>query len=227
VDPRNGVSKIIPGDERSQRIVVWDLPTRIFHWLGMSYLVVSFCVVYIKLPVAIHIASGAALAWLYVGRVVWGFAGSKYSLFKRFFLGDSFGVGHTKLGWVAYFVIFFLVFLIVLSGVYLLVLQAKYLRATKELVDFAKTLHEIPSNILLFLIVLHLDGIFLHIFMYKQNIIRSMINGKKQGNIYNQIGRLTKIQTILAYLWAIGSMATFIYVYWLVFDVKLESFALC
>jgi cytochrome b561 len=191
------------------------------------YLAISFCVVYIKLPIAIHIASGAALAWLYTGRMIWGFAGSRYSLFKRFFLADSFEVGHTKLGWTVYFVMFLLVFLIVLSGAYLLTLQTKYLHATKELVGFSKTLHEIPSNILLFLIVLHLDGVFLHIFMYKQNIVRSMIDGKKQGGICNQTAKLTKVQTSLAYLWIVGSFIIFFCIYWLCFEIKLESFALC
>ena len=226
MDSWDGVCKITSHNER-HAVLIWDLPVRVFHWLGVFYLVLSFCVVYTKLPVSLHIASGAALAWLYAGRIVWGFVGSRYVLFRRFFLGNGTEIGHAKFGWIAYFVMIFLIFLIVMSGIYLLALKARYLLATKELADFATALHEIPSNLLLLLIIIHLDGVFLHIFVNKQNIIWSMINGKKQGNIEWQIKCLTKKQRTFAFIWIAGSIAIFVSVYLLTYDVRLESFAIC
>jgi len=226
VGTRYGVCKITPNDTL-QRVIVWDLPTRAFHWLGVVYLALSFCVVYIKLPVALHIASGAAIAWLYAGRLVWGFMGSKYTLFRRFFLRDSFETGHTKFGWIAYFVMIFLVFLIAISGIYLLALKTRFLPATKELADFATLLHEIPSNLLLFIVIIHLDGVFLHIFMHRQNIVRSMIDGKKLTSLDEHPKKLTRVQKIFALIWIIGSIAVFGFVYDISYGVKLESFALC
>ena len=65
-------------------IKVWDLPTRLFHWL----LVLSFAAAYLtaeseRLRV-IHMTFGCTVAGLLVFRVLWGLMGTRWAKFSSF-----------------------------------------------------------------------------------------------------------------------------------------------
>src|SRR5664279_4779710 len=92
-----------------ERIKLWDLPTRLFHWL----LVILILAAYVSGKIG-----GGAMDWhgrigililgLIVFRVVWGFIGSHHSRFSSFFptpatvraylRGQWHGIGHNPLG---------------------------------------------------------------------------------------------------------------------------------
>ena len=66
---------------------VWDLPTRIFHW-GLALSVsLSMLIVYGKSYLYVHIVAGLLSFVLVVGRLVWGFVGTKYVRFSSFLKG--------------------------------------------------------------------------------------------------------------------------------------------
>jgi cytochrome b len=74
-DARNG----------DQRVRVWDLPTRLFHWLIV--LCVTFSIVTGQLGgswLEWHFVSGGTVLSLLTFRVLWGFAGDRYSMFSAF-----------------------------------------------------------------------------------------------------------------------------------------------
>ena len=68
----------------SQRILVWDVPTRVFHWL----LAVSFAGAFLTAESEryrdIHVVLGYTLLGLIAFRLVWGFVGSRYAQFRSF-----------------------------------------------------------------------------------------------------------------------------------------------
>lgn len=66
----------------NHRIYVWDRLVRIFHWS----LVVLFATSYLtgESESQIHIYSGYAIVALLLGRIVWGFIGSRYARFTDF-----------------------------------------------------------------------------------------------------------------------------------------------
>lgn len=76
------------GAEHSQRKVrVWDLPTRLFHWLLVLLLVFAYVSwryseVFGDATLALHRWNGHAILVLIVFRVLWGFAGSSTSRFS-------------------------------------------------------------------------------------------------------------------------------------------------
>ena len=68
----------------SQRMLVWDVPTRVFHWL----LVVSFAGAFLTAESEryrdIHVVLGYTLLGLIAFRLVWGFVGTRYARFRSF-----------------------------------------------------------------------------------------------------------------------------------------------
>ena len=73
--------------EASTRILVWDVPTRLFHWL----LVLSFVVAYLTSESERwqlwHVTAGYTFGALLVFRLLWGFVGSRYARFSQFVRG--------------------------------------------------------------------------------------------------------------------------------------------
>ena len=66
-------------------VTVWDLPTRLFHWALLSAVVYSWLSVEVLEDMQQHFYSGYAVLTLLLWRLAWGFVGSRYSRFRRFF----------------------------------------------------------------------------------------------------------------------------------------------
>ena len=77
-----GINEVAPTEGR---VRVWDLPTRAFHWL-LAGLVV-FSIVTAKIgggAMEWHLRSGYCILTLLAFRLVWGFAGGRWSRFRAF-----------------------------------------------------------------------------------------------------------------------------------------------
>lgn len=97
-----------------ERIRVWDLPTRVFHWMLAASVIGS--VITAKIggnAMPWHFRLGYLALALLVFRIVWGFVGGRWSRFASFFYppqtvlrylrgdvrpGDHFEVGHNPMG---------------------------------------------------------------------------------------------------------------------------------
>jgi cytochrome b len=64
-------------------VLVWDLPTRLFHWLAAVLLLAAY--VTLRLDwMDWHVLTGEALLALLLFRLVWGFVGSETARFVNF-----------------------------------------------------------------------------------------------------------------------------------------------
>ncbi len=117
-----------------QRVRVWDLPTRLFHWALVLCVAGSF--VSVKIggnAMAWHLCFGYAVFALLAFRLVWGFAGGRWSRFASFLYGpatllrylrgaghadEHLDVGHTPLGSASVFAMLLFLAAQVASGLF-------------------------------------------------------------------------------------------------------------
>ena len=171
-----------------QRILVWDIPTRVFHWS----LALSFAGAYLTAESEryrdIHVALGYLLFGLIAFRLVWGFIGTAYARFGSFRFSPSqvvaylrsllspqpqHYIGHNPAGALAIFLLLALGLLISVSGLGL------YWELGDE--DLFEELHEIAANLMLAVVFIHIAGVVLSSVLHKENLVRSMFTGYKMA----------------------------------------------
>ena len=177
---------------------VWDLPLRIFHWA----LVLLFAVAYFSgvQPgyYAVHKGAGFAILGLLVFRLIWGFIGPGPARFASFIKGPAAAFGHLKellhrqhrplpghnpLGGWAVVAILVLMAVQIISGLFMANFDyegplARLLSDGGQ--DLMAGLHAFTSNLLLAVLAVHLFGIAVTSFLGRENLIASMIHGRKQ-----------------------------------------------
>ena len=169
-----------------QSILVWDFPTRVFHWL----LVVCFAGAWLtseseRLQM-IHYAFGYSACALVIFRLVWGLIGTRYARFTQFIKGpnqifihfkDALSgnhatVGHNPAGGLVMIALMLIILLIGLTG---------YWSVKEFLGDLMSGAHEAIASLALALVVIHIAAAIIMSFLQKENLVRAMIDGKKQG----------------------------------------------
>jgi cytochrome b len=169
------------------RILIWDIPSRIFHWAFASSLTVAILIGFLAdddQPLfQLHMIFGIVAMFLLVLRIVMGVVGSRYSRFSSYPVHPrelfdymiSASVSKTKLydgnnpgSAMAAVLMFLLIPALFLSGI-------EYGGEVME------ELHEFFSWALLVVIVMHLAGLAWHTFRHQENISLAMITGKKSG----------------------------------------------
>lgn len=176
------------------RVPVWDLPTRLFHWL----LVVLFGFSWWSAEnheMEWHYRSGTALLILLAFRLIWGVIGGSTARFAHFLPSPGrfaayFGndpahprqAGHNPLG--ALSVIALLLLLMVQVGTGLFAVDTDGLESgpLSYLVDFdqgraAAEIHELSFNTLLALIALHVAAVLFYLVVRRRNLIGPMVTG--------------------------------------------------
>ena len=72
-------------DPINASLLVWDVPTRLFHWLLVLLVALAWVTGEAEGSMfTVHQLAGYGVAVLLVFRVIWGFAGSRHSRFSDF-----------------------------------------------------------------------------------------------------------------------------------------------
>jgi cytochrome b len=156
----------------TQRILVWDLPTRIFHWT----LAVSFAGAFLTCESErwcdFHVLLGYTVLGLIAFRLVWGFVGTRYSLAQLLRGHAEHPVGHNPAGAVA---ILLLLLLGIASGV------SGWAVYEEIGGDWLEELHELTSNAMLAVVFVHIAGVLITSYLHGENLIVAMITGRRRG----------------------------------------------
>lgn len=179
-----------------QRIRVWDLPTRTFHWL----LVILFAVQWWSGKAErmdVHVAAGLAMLGLIVFRLLWGLFGGSTARFAHFVRGPGAAIaylrgrrgpaiGHTPIG--GWSVVLILLLLAVQIGLGLFASDEDYLDTgpLAHLVTFesARALaqnHDTLFNILLGLAALHILAVLYYFLARGDDLVTPMLGGSRDA----------------------------------------------
>lgn len=180
------------------KVRVWDLPTRIFHWL----LALCFAGLVITGRIggdamSVHSWLGYTVASLLLFRLVWGFAGGHWSRFRSFAYPPSAvldylkgavrpltTVGHSPLGAISVYALLLFLGAQVGTGLF-----------SENKADFAGPLNRFVSGatarsltgyhknvgqtVLISLVALHLAAIAYYRIRGKKDLVRPMLHGNK------------------------------------------------
>lgn len=197
-------------DPESGKILVWDVPVRVFHWL----LVFCFAGAYLTAESerwrVVHVTLGYTMAGLICFRFVWGFIGTRYARFSSFIRGpkvvmrhlsDQFHgrpdrhIGHNPAGAWA------IVALLSLAGCVTLTGWVTYSDIGG---DWLSEVHEATANIMLAIIGIHIIGVFVSSWLQRENLIGAMIFGSKPGQPRDGITKSWRSVAVLIIVAVLG-----------------------
>jgi cytochrome b len=174
--------------------LIWDLPTRLFHW-ALVLIVPAMWATHELHQMQIHIVLGQVLLGLLLFRLIWGMIGGSTARFAGFVRGPRAVWRHARGRAVDYFghnpmggwsVVAMLLVLAVQIGLGLFATDEDGLDSgpLSHLVsyDSARTLahrHETFFYILLALIALHLGAILYYWLVRRDNLVAPMITGRR------------------------------------------------
>ncbi|MDO9597369.1 MAG: cytochrome b/b6 domain-containing protein [Azoarcus sp.] len=174
---------------------VWDLPTRLFHWLLAAGVAVSFVTAQIGGNlIEWHSRAGLFVLGLVIFRLVWGVIGSPTARFANFVRGPGailaylrgrwHGVGHNPLGALSVIGLLALVGAQAVTGLFTdddIAFRGPLADlVSQEWSDTALGIHVLLQNILLGLVVLHLVAIVFYLRIKRENLVRPMVTGWKE-----------------------------------------------
>lgn len=171
---------------RSRTVRVWDLPLRLWHWvLAIAVLVAWFT------PNGhdrLHRLAGYVVIGLLVFRLIWGFAGTRYSRFRmlgvrlraapRYIWNLRRGVtgryiGLNPAGTVMLVALLMLLAISAITG-------AMQVTVTFFGVWWVEDTHAYASDVVMILALVHLLGVVAMGSLQRQGLIRAMFTGRKR-----------------------------------------------
>ena len=183
------------GAESLRPVKIWDAPVRVFHWL----MVLCFAGAWITSDSEhwrlLHVTFGYTMAGLVGFRLLWGLLGTRHARFTDFVRGPravaayvgsllrgrpEHHVGHNPAGALA------IVALLVLT---LIVTAAGWATYNEVGGEWLEELHEGAANTMLAVVLVHVAGVLLGSWMHRENLVRSMVDGRKLGTPGDAIRR--------------------------------------
>lgn len=181
----------------TRELIVWDLPTRLFHWL-IVLLVITAYITWRLDRMDWHIWAGYATLTLVLFRLLWGAIGSDTARFARFVAGPRavghhlsqfFGrgpdiqLGHNPAGAVMVLLLLGLLLAETLTGVYTnneVSNEGRWSEVVPAPISNAiDQLHGIVWELLLAAVLLHLTAIVLYALVKGHNLLAPMLGGRK------------------------------------------------
>lgn len=176
------------------RVRVWDVPTRLVHWLMAAFIATSWWTAETG-RLEYHRYSGYVLLGLLIFRIYWGLVGSSSARFAKFVKGPRAivdylrgetapSLGHNPLGALSVIALLLLVLTQIALGLFAVDVDGLESGPLSHLVSFeagrtCAKLHDFVFDVLLWLIVLHVAAVLFYVIFKKQNLIAAMLHGER------------------------------------------------
>ena len=178
-----------------RRILVWDVPTRLVHWLLAASFLGALVTADAERLRNLHIAAGYACVALILFRVLWGVIGTRHARFWSFlyrpreivaYLRSMVAgrprhyVGHNPVGGVA---------VLLLLGLGLATGLSGWASLNEIGGDAVEELHEALAIGMLAVVCVHVVGVIASSVLHRENLVWGMVTGVKRGRLAEAIGR--------------------------------------
>jgi cytochrome b len=170
----------------SSKILVWDAPTRLFHWGLAASFVGAYLTGESERWRDLHVMFGYTIAGLIAFRVLWGLLGTHYARFASWPLAPrrtvaylrsllarapQHFVGHNPAGSWAIVALLSLLAVAAVTG------WAALLEIGPD--EALAEVHEAAVNITLALVLVHIAGVIVSSRLHRENLVRAMVTGYK------------------------------------------------
>lgn len=195
------------------KVLIWDLPTRVFHWLLAASFLGAFVTAESERFRDVHVALGYTMLGLIGFRLLWGVIGTRYARFGSFAFGPRSVVryvkslftrspqhhpGHNPAGSWAIYALLALAVVTGLTG---------YAAYNDIGGDWGEELHEAIANAMLAVVFVHIAGVVVSSLIHRENLARAMISGYKAGNPGDGIRYRHRLIAVLLVIATIGFWA--------------------
>ena len=205
-----------PLDTPATPQLIWDLPTRVFHWLLVVCVLGAWFTAESERDRMLHLALGYSAGVLVAWRLVWGFVGSRYARFSNFVRSPAVALaylrgylpaaraagqtptpiqthylGHNPAGGWAVLALLVLVALVVVTG---------WVSYQDDSLELWGELHELVGNGIMVLVGVHVAAVIATSLLHRENLVRAMVNGYKRARSGDGIpGAFTLLGLVLGF----------------------------
>lgn len=190
-----------------KKVLVWDIPTRLFHWLLVLAIVAQWATAELGDDfMEWHFYIGYFTLGLIVFRLFWGIVGSRYARFSDFIKSPttiwrfttslfkktpSNYIGHNPLGGLIVPLVLVLIAMQAITGLFAtddVLYSGPYLSTvSNEWQETLDWLHHKTFDAITLVIVIHLLALIWHKVFLKHNLVAAMFHGKKIARERNAI----------------------------------------
>ncbi len=193
-----------------KRILVWDWPVRLGHWLMVGGFVLAWFTAESESWRLVHVLAGSTVIGVALFRLIWGVIGTRHARFAAFLRGPTEGwsyvrgllggapphyTGHNPAaGWA----IAALLLLALASG------ASGWLAYQDSGGEWAEELHEGITGAMLVVVAVHVLGVVLGSLVHGENLVTPMFTGRKLGEPAQAIAQARPLAAVLLLGWVMS-----------------------
>ncbi len=193
-----------------KKILVWDLPVRLGHWLMVGGFALAWATGDSEQWRLVHVFAGGTVMAAALFRVFWGLVGSTHARFSSFVCGPRQAIGYLKSllgrapqhftghnpagGWA----IVLLVALALAGG------ASGWLAYQEIGGEWLEELHEGLTGLMLALVGVHVLGVVVGSLVHRENLPLAMVTGRKLGRPDEAIAGQRLVATLLLLVWTVA-----------------------
>jgi cytochrome b len=179
-----------------RRVLVYDLPTRFFHWLFAGFFVAAFSIAELvddgSVWFPLHMLAGLCMVFLVTLRLAWSLLGTRHARLSDLVLspaqlvaylkgmvsgGTAQWIGHNPASsWAA----------VAMVCLALGLGATGYLMTIGAAGDVLEDAHELMANAFLAIALLHIGGVVVHVLRHRDRLQSAMVSGRKQAQSSDQ-----------------------------------------
>ena len=192
------------------KILVWDWPVRVGHWLLVGAVVLAWLTSESEALRWVHAFAGGMVVGIVLFRLVWGVLGTRHARFASFVRGPAAALaylaglfkrgavhpaGHNAAGGLA---------IVVLLAMGLLTGASGWLAYQDLGGEWFGELHEGLAVAMLGVAAAHVTGVVVGSFAQRENLVRAMFTGLKQGQPDEAIAHPRPLVLLPLLVWVVA-----------------------